>query len=146
MKNNFDGNIRYYTNEDYRKLGLKVLESGEELEHLGDGIRVSAIGTAEGMLHLQLKYIGESDEYESRTVQVSCNERSTDADLPAWTRPMAWDTNSDGITDFEEYVFPCDPEALDNLRLEVTVTESDPAIEGEWMVQVPLARFPFLDI
>ena len=146
VKNNFGGNIRYYTNEDYRKLGLKVLESGEELEHLGDGIRVSAIGTAEGMLHLQLKYIGESDEYASRTVQVSCNECGTDADLPAWTRPMAWDTNSDGIADFEEYVFPCDPEALDNLRLEVTVTESDPAIEGEWMVQVPLARFPFLDI
>ena len=146
VKNNFGGNIRYYTNEDYRKLGLKVLESGEELEHLGDGIRVSAIGTAEGMLHLQLKYIGESDEYASRTVQVSCNECGTDADLPAWTRPMAWDTNSDGIADFEEYVFPCDPEALDNLRLEVTVTESDPAIEGAWMVQVPLARFPFLDI
>ena len=146
VKNNFGGNIRYYTNEDYRKLGLKILESGEELEHLGDGIRVSAIGTAEGMLHLQLKYIGESDEYASRTVQVSCNECGTDADLPAWTRPMAWDTNSDGIADFEEYVFPCDPEALDNLRLEVTVTESDPAIDGEWMVQVPLARFPFLDI
>ena len=145
VKNNFGGNIRYYTNEDYRKLGLKILESGEELEHLGDGIRVSAIGTAEGMLHLQLKYVGESDEYTSRTVQVSCNECGTDADLPAWTRPMAWDTNSDGIADFEEYVFPCDPEALDNLRLEVTVTESDPAIEGEWIVQVPLARFPFLD-
>lgn len=145
VKNNFGGNIRYYTNEDYRKLGLKVLESGEELEHLGDGIRVSAIGTAEGMLHLQLKYIGESDEYASRTVQVSCNECGTDEDLPAWTRPMAWDTNSDGIADFEEYVFPCAPEALDNLRLEVTVTESDPAIEGEWTVQVPLARFPFLD-
>ncbi len=144
VKNNFGGNIKYYTNEDYRKLGLKVLD-GEELAHLGSDIRVNGIGTADGMLHLQLKYVGESDEYASRTVQVSCNERGTDADLPAWTRPMAWDTNNDGIADFEEYVFPCDPEALDSLRLEVTVTESDPAVEGEWTVQVPLARFPFLD-
>ena len=144
VKNSFDGKIEYYTNEDYQKLGLKVLDGGTQVP-LGDGIILSGIGTAEGMIHVQLKYTHEILEYESRTVQVSCYERGTSANLPAWTRPMAWDTDNDGIADYEEYIFPCDPEALDNLRLEVTVTESDPAIEGEWKVRIPLARFPFLD-
>ena len=144
VKNNFDGKIEYYTNEDYQKLGLKVLD-GEDVYYLSGDIHVNGIGTAEGMIHLQLAYLRESDEYASRTVNVSCYEPGTDADLPAWARPLAWDINNDGIADYEEYIFPYDPEALDNLRLEVTVTESDPAIEGEWKVRIPLARFPFLD-
>ncbi|MBQ6061314.1 MAG: hypothetical protein IJL36_07710 [Clostridia bacterium] len=144
VKNNFDGKIEYYTNEDYQKLGLKVLD-GEDVDHLSGDIHVNGIGTAEGMIHLQLAYLRESDEYASRTVNVSCYDRGTDADLPAWAQPLAWDINNDGIADYEEYIFPYDPEALDNLRLEVTVTESDPAIEGDWKVRIPLNRFPFLD-
>jgi hypothetical protein len=132
-----DEEIEYYTYEDYKKMGLKVLESNEALYSLNDNTCVSAIGMAEGMIHVQLEHLNGSNKFGVKNVEVSCSGTGIGAGFPV----IAWDTDNDNIEDFEEYVFPCGPEIPDNLRLEVTIRETESEINGEWKVRMPLDQF-----
>ena len=51
---------------------------------------------------------------------------------------MRWDVNGDGLADFEEYVFPCDPENLENLSIQAGFAESKWIAGGNWIVEIPL--------
>ena len=46
--------------------------------------------------------------------------------------------NGDGLADFEEYVFPCDPENLENLHIQAGFLESERVADGNWVVEIPL--------
>ena len=147
VKNNRGGVIEYYTTEDYRRAGLKVLDYSSPLSvPLSGDISLSGIGIIDGMIHVQLQYRQKGEQENlidylnsMPAVNMFWIGTGTDAGLPAWTRGMRWDVNGDGLADFEEYAFPCDPENLENLYIELSLVESRLIAAGNWNVDIPLA-------
>ena len=125
---------------------------------LNEMIELSGIGWIDGQLHVQFHYLPDAllREGDVTYSRAFCYAQMQCADgLPAWYRykdhpedhnfGWVWDEDGDGFNEWENYIFPCTPEEVQEgtlLALTYFPQETE-AIEGNWFVKVPLRMIRF---
>ena len=146
-KNDDFENPEYYTTEDYRNAGLKVLDYTDPISvRLHKNVVLNGIGVLDGYLHIQLNYVDNDPVYVGDFPHRPLyNVYITDNDgyhlagevypLPV---PLMLDTGSGLTWETEEFVLPWDPELQAKTGIRVNIVENSEILEGNWQVRVPL--------
>ena len=140
-----DENPVYYTAEDYRNEGVRVLDYKNPLTvRLHKHIDLSGIGVVDGKLHVQVHYTNDAFRtYPSpfgsiSSVYVALINNGEYVDNGSWLGSVSWSIYGTGMPDFEEYIFPWDFKEGDNPAIRVEITEVTDMINGSWNIDVPL--------
>ncbi len=139
-----DGNTLVYDTSWYRERGIRVLDYTHPLSvRLHEHLELSGVGLIDGQLHVQLHYVDNSpvingSVYYNPVVDAKAyipSEPAADSipEIPA----MLWDTDGDGLADYIEYVYPCESEE-EARKLKVSFLEITGAVEGNWIIEIPL--------
>ena len=136
---------RMYGTDDYRSLGLKVLDYTHPLSvSLHEYLELSGIGVADGQLHVQLHYPdswrSDPKGYLYRPIQF-VNVIAPFEAIVGWTSPvpqMEWDTDGDGEADFTEFVFACDSADEDADNVLVDFYDFTGSVYGDWKIEIPI--------
>ena len=132
------GKREYYTTEDYREAGMKVIDySGPEGRILSKYVLLSHAEAYGDEFHVQLQYTDWA-YWPLREVDVVLLGKEGRETTPGWNGHMRWDTDGDGDPDFEEFVFPIDPEGTSPIRFRIDITETTDTLEDTWEVKIPL--------
>ena len=134
------GKREYYTTEDYRAAGRKVIDySTPAGQVLSSQVLLSHDGVYGDEFHVQLQY-KDWAYWPLRNVDVVLlDEEGIERGPDGWEGHMRWDTDRNGDPDFEEFVFSIDPEVAGSLRYRVDITETTEVVEENWEVKVPLS-------
>lgn len=125
---------------------LKVLNYRKPLDiPLYRDVCLGGIGWIDGQLHVQLHNTGRDviDMRNGRTfacmMNVSCyvNGKSYE-DISSPYNPLNWDGDSDGWSEWSEFVFNCQPEDAEKMELDTYITVTDRILEDNWTVNIPL--------
>ena len=125
---------------------LKVLNYRKPLDiPLYRDVCLGGIGWINGQLHVQLHNTGRDfiDMRNGRTfagmMNVSCfvNGKAFE-DISSPYNPLNWDGDSDGWSEWSEFVFNCQPEDAEKMELDAYITVTDRILEDDWIVNIPL--------
>ena len=145
-KNDDPENPEYYTAEDYRNAGVKVLDYKNPLSvRLHKNLDLSGIAVVDGQLHVQVHYL--EDAHPSQPgfphsiwyVSVDCGFNGEFMDLSTWLNSVRWDSNGDSSMDYQEFIFPWNPKEGDRPVIRVQVAEGAEEINGNWEIDIPMA-------
>ena len=132
------GKREYYTTEDYRALGRKVIDySSPEGRILSKYVLLSHAEAYGDEFHVQLQYTDWA-YWPLREVDVVLLDKEGRETSASWDGHMRWDADGDGDPDFEEIIFPIDPEGTGPIRFRISITETTDTLEDSWEVKVPL--------
>ncbi len=133
-----DGKREYYTTEDYRALGRKVIDySRPEGLPVSDHVLLSHAEAYGSEFHVQLQYTDWA-YWPLLDAKVALLDKEDHETTPGWDGHMRWDTDGDGDPDFEEFVFPIDPKGTGPIRFRVDIVETREVLEDSWEVKIPL--------
>ncbi len=145
-KNDDPENPEYYTAEDYRNAGVKVLDYKNPLSvRLHKNLNLSGIAVVDGQLHVQVHFL--EDAHPSQPgfphsiwyVSVDCGFNGEYMDLSSWLNSVRWDSNGDSSMDYQEFIFPWNPKEGDRPVIRVQVAEGVEEINGNWEIDIPMA-------
>ena len=132
------GKREYYTTEDYKALGRKVIDySSPEGRILSKYVLLSHAEAYGDEFHVQLQYTDWA-YWPLREVDVVLLDSEGRETRASWDGHMRWDADGDGDPDFEEIIFPIDPEGTGPIRFRIDITEATDTLEDSWEVKVPL--------
>ena len=135
---------------------VKILDPARALSvPLHKYVTLTGIGWINGRLHIQFHYPDQvftdrggglstdPADCDLRDYE-SLDEKKGNKDRILVSRagysPLTWgDENGDGRPEWEEYVFDCDRERIDQVSLYAWITENHGAIRGKWSVDIPLS-------
>lgn len=132
------GKREYYTTEDYKALGRKVIDyCSPEGRILSKYVLLSHAEAYGDEFHVQLQY-SDWAYWPLREVDVVLLDKEGRETRAGWDGHMRWDADGDGDPDFEEIIFPIDPEGTGPIRFRISITETTDTLEDNWEVRVPL--------
>ena len=138
IRSDSDGKREYYTTEDYRALGRKVIDYSLPGGHpVSDHVLLSHAEAYGSEFHVQLQYTDWA-YWPLRDAKVVLLDKEGHETTPGWDGHMRWDTDNDGDPDFEEFVFPIDPKGTGPIRFRVDIIETREVLEDSWEVKIPL--------
>ena len=138
--------------------GMPILDAskGPDLA-INDYVHLTGIGWVDGKLHVQTHYpdhqMMEDPLYKNihyfpagAEVFVLTPEGYDFADGYGIAKGFAhiqWDDNGDGMPDWDEYIFDCEPEELKQADFRLQFSRKDWIMEGNWNVTVPYRMIKF---
>ena len=135
----------FYTAEDYRNEGVRVLDYKNPLSvRLHKNLDLSGIGVVDGKLHVQLHFTNEAFRtYPSsigslHLIDVSLINNGEYVDDGSWLGSVSWSLNGGTMPDFQEHIFPWDFTEGDHPAIRVEITDVADIIAGSWRIDVPL--------
>ena len=147
LKNDDPENPEYYTTEDYRNAGVKVLDYKNPLSvRLHKNLELSGIAVADGELHVQVHYIdngyfkadGSRRCPRIEVVDVCRTVNGRDDCIHSWNSDIIWNINKGNWADFQEFIIPWDELAGYRLGIKVYITELVDVVNGNWTVEIPV--------
>ena len=136
----------FYTTEDLRKAGVKVLDYQDPLSvRLHKNLELSGIGVVGGQLHVQVHYI--DNEYFDEdgfwhtlieNVDVSRTVNGRYDRISGWRNDVVWSVDNGNWADFQEFIIPWDELAGYRLGIMLYITELVDVINGNWTAEVPV--------
>ena len=146
-KNDDPENPEYYTTEDYRNAGVKVLDYKNPLSvRLHKNLELSGIAVADGKLHVQVHYLENAHRswptalHSISSVWVNCGFNGNYMDWGSWKNSVSWAVDrNDYFPDYQEFIFPWNPKEGDRPVIRVQITEIAKEIFGNWNIGIPLA-------
>ena len=146
-KNDDPENPEYYTTEDYRNAGVKVLDYKNPLSvRLHRNLELSGIAVADGELHVQVHYLENAHRswptalHSISSVWVNCGFNGKYMDWGSWKNSVSWAVDrNDYFPDYQEFIFPWNPKEGDRPVIRVQVTEVAEEVFGNWNIEIPLA-------
>ena len=146
LKNDDPENPEYYTTEDYRNAGVKVLDYKNPLSvRLHKNLELSGIAVADGQLHVQVHYLENAHRswptslHSISRVWVDFGFYGNYISRGSWQDSVSWNTNGDLFPEYKEFIFPWNPKEGDRPVIRVQVTEVAKEIFGNWILDIPLA-------
>ena len=135
----------FYTAEDYRNEGVRVLDYKKPLTvRLHKKLDLSGIGVVDGKLHVQLHLAEDAfRSYPStlnsiRGAEVYLTNNGEYVDNSSWLSSVSWSIDDDDMPDFVEFIFPWDFREGDHPAIKVKITDISEIIEATWKIDVPL--------
>ena len=147
LKNDDPENPEYYTTEDYRNAGVKVLDYKNPLSvRLHKNLELSGIAVADGKLHVQVHYLENAHRswptalHSISSVWVNCGFNGNYMDWGSWKNSVSWAVDrNEYLPDYQEFIFPWNPKEGDRPVIRVQITEIAKEIFGNWNIGIPLA-------
>ena len=137
----------FYTAEDYRNAGLKVLDYTDPISvRLHKNVVLTGIGMLDECLHIQLRYVNNDpvliDGIEHKPISSVYITNSNGFHLtgPEYPLPVPimLDTGDGTNDETEEFILPWDSFAQETEGIRVNIVENTEILEGNWQVRVPL--------
>lgn len=147
LKNDDPENPEYYTTEDYRNAGVKVLDYKNPLSvRLHKNLELSGIAVADGQLHVQVHYLENAHRswptalHSISSVWVDFGFYGNYISQRSWQDSVSWSVSGNQyFPDYQEFIFPWNPKEGDRPVIRVQVTEVAEEIFGNWNIDIPLA-------
>ena len=137
----------FYTTEDLRKAGVRVLDYQDPLSvRLHKNLELSGIGVVGGQLHVQVHYI-DNEHFKAdgsrrcpriEFVDVSRTVNGQDDFIVGWKNDVVWNVSNGNWPDFQEFIIPWDELAGYRLGIRVYITELVDVVNGKWTAETPV--------
>ena len=135
--------------DTFRRLELKVLDYHHPMDIiLTENLQISGIGIREdGLMHVQFHYLDNIREEGDRIFPKAWIRVNTyywrfeDPEMEDYfeANPVQWENDGSGYSEWEEYVFPWNPEE-EQKKLTAELVEIPDVVTGDWTVQVPFLQ------